>query len=258
MCGTGTEIILLHSVNYLNNAFSYLCTLKLNLPAMTPRSGRWIPLVTVLKYGNTNTYFVRGDGAGLLCDTDYSGTLGAFFREIKAHGVKLTDISYVMATHYHPDHAGLIGELMRLGVKLLLIDVQRECVHFPDAIFERDKHIRYEPVNESDAVVISCEESRDFLSSLGIAGEIISVPSHSADSVALILDGDCADGGRSDDECPDGNCHDGGCCIAGDLEPFDYIGAYDDNPVLRSDWERILSFKPGTVYYAHANPRRFS
>lgn len=206
-----------------------------------------ISTVTVLRYGNTNTYLVRGKGAGVLIDTDYAGTLGAFFREIKVRGVRLTDIAYVMATHYHPDHAGLIGELMRLGVKLLLIDVQRESVHFPDAIFERDKHIRYEPVDEDAAVVISCEESREFLAALGIGGEIISVPSHSADSVAVILDGDCTDGGGPD----------GGCCIAGDLEPFDYIGAYDNNPALRADWEHVLSYRPGTVYYAHANAKHF-
>lgn len=219
---------------------------------LTFARGEVISTVTVLRYGNTNTYFVRGNGAGLLIDTDYAGTLGAFFREIKARGVRLTDIEYVMATHYHPDHAGLIGELMRLGIKLLLIGVQRESVHFPDAIFERDKHIRYEPVNEDAAVIISCEESREFLAALGIGGEIISVPSHSADSVAVILDGDCADGAS-----PDGSCRDGGCCIAGDLEPFDYIGAYDDNPVLRADWENVFSYRPGTVYYAHANAKHF-
>ncbi len=204
-------------------------------------------MITPLRYGNTNTYFIRGEGAGLLCDTDYAGTLGAFFREIKAHGVGLTDIAYVMATHYHPDHAGIIGELMKLGVKLLLLDVQRENVHFPDTIFERDKRIRYEPVDEAAAVVISCEESREFLASLGIGGEIISVPSHSADSVAVIIDGDCVAGG----------CAEGGCCIAGDLEPVEFVGAYDSNPALCADWERVMSYKPRTVYYAHANARSF-
>lgn len=222
-------------------------------------------MVMPLKYGNTNTYFIRGEGASLLCDTDYAGTLGEFFRQIKVCGLKLSDITYVMATHYHPDHVGLISELMGLGVRLLLLDVQMEHVHFPDVIFGRDARLGYRPIDEGEAVVISCEQSRAFLASLGIGGEIISVPSHSPDSVALILDGDrvdrCADrypvGERVDGEGDIGGRSDGGCCIAGDLEPFEYIGAYDNNVALRADWERVLNYNPRTVYYAHANAKHF-
>ena len=36
-----------------------------------------------LKYGNTNTYYIPGRGGGLLVDTDYAGTLGAFYRALK-------------------------------------------------------------------------------------------------------------------------------------------------------------------------------
>jgi hypothetical protein len=40
-------------------------------------------MITRLKYGNTNTYFVNG----LLIDTDYAGTLPAFYRVIKEKGI---------------------------------------------------------------------------------------------------------------------------------------------------------------------------
>ena len=56
-------------------------------------------MITKLKYGNTNTYFIDG----LLIDTDYAGTLPAFFREIKKNGIAVSDIKYILATHYHPD-----------------------------------------------------------------------------------------------------------------------------------------------------------
>lgn len=189
-------------------------------------------LITKLKYGNTNTYFIRG---GLLIDTDYAGTLPKFFGEIKKNGIAVSDISYILATHYHPDHMGLVSELADMGAKLLLVDVQREYVHFSDRIFERDKRLEYKPVDESKAAVISCGESRDFLSAMGIEGEIISTPSHSGDSVSLILDS--------------------GVCIAGDLDPIDYIGAYENNEALKADWERIISFGVHTVYYGHANKK---
>ncbi len=183
-----------------------------------------------LRYGNTGTFYLPGPDGGLLVDTDYAGTLPAFYRAIKQNGIAVKDIAFVLATHYHPDHMGLIGELMKQGVKLLLIDTQRDSVHFSDAIFARDG-ISYLPVDEKEAAVISCGESRDFLARLGIRGEILSTPSHSPDSVCLLLD--------------DGDC------LAGDLEPFEYLEAYGDNQRLKEDWDRLLAFGPKRIFYAH-------
>ena len=142
-----------------------------------------------LKYGNTNTFLIRGGGGSLLVDTDYAGTLPAFFRALGASGTDVRDIGWVMATHYHPDHAGLIGELQKMGVNLLILEEQLGSVHYPDGLFAREGKQRYVPADETAAAVIRCGDSREFLSKLGIAGEIVSVPSHSPDSVAVRLDG---------------------------------------------------------------------
>ena len=45
-----------------------------------------------LKYGNTNTFFIRGNEGGLLLDTDYAGTLTAFYKAIKNADIKIYDI----------------------------------------------------------------------------------------------------------------------------------------------------------------------
>ena len=111
-----------------------------------------------LKYGNTNTFYVPGKNGGLLIDTDYAGTLPAFFRALKTNHLELGDISYVMPTHCHPDHVGLIGDLQKLGVKLLLIDSQLGRVRFADDIFSRDSRLRYVPIDEKLARIISCDE----------------------------------------------------------------------------------------------------
>ena len=70
---------------------------------------------------------------------------------------------------------------------------------------------------------------------MGIYGEVIHTPSHSPDSVSLILDE--------------------GDCIVGDLEPAEYLSAYDDNVKLKEDWERILSHHPKRVFYAHVSEK---
>ena len=183
-----------------------------------------------LKYGNTSTYLVEGSQGFLLVDTDYAGTLQAFYKALKQNEIRVRDIAYVMATHYHPDHMGLIGALMQQGVQLLLLDVQQASVHFSDPIFAKDQ-IAVVPVDESQAVTISCAESRAFLKSIGIDGQIIHTPSHSVDSVSLVLDE--------------------GTCFVGDLESFEYIEVYGENTSLQKDWEKLLSFKPKMICYAH-------
>ena len=39
--------------------------------------------MTILRYSNTNTFFIPARSGGLLVDTGYAGSLGAFYREIK-------------------------------------------------------------------------------------------------------------------------------------------------------------------------------
>jgi glyoxylase-like metal-dependent hydrolase (beta-lactamase superfamily II) len=190
-----------------------------------------------LRYGNTNTFYIAGAKGGLLIDTDYAGTLPQFFKAIKTACIDISDISYMLATHYHPDHIGIVSELQKLGVTLLIVDVQHSSVHFADDIFFRDKRLNYKPIDENVAKVISCAESRSFLCSIGISGEIIYTPSHSEDSVSIILD--------------DGNC------IVGDLEPVEYLAAYGHNPRLKSDWEQIMSYHPKRILSAHANEKEF-
>lgn len=187
-----------------------------------------------LKYGNTYTFLVKGSSGNLLIDTDYAGTMQGFYHALKTNGIRLNQISFVMATHYHPDHCGLIGQLQEQGVQLLLVDSQAEAVHDPDRIFAREKR-DYTPVDPAKAVIISAGGSRPFLKKLGIQGEIIRTVSHSADSISLILDN--------------------GNCFVGDLEPREYIEAYADNALLAEDWKQVMNRNPKIIHYAHAPER---
>ena len=54
-------------------------------------------MVSKLKYGNTNTFLIRGISGNLLVDTDYAGMLPLFYKEIKKHNIGLNDINYVLA-----------------------------------------------------------------------------------------------------------------------------------------------------------------
>ena len=193
----------------------------------------YVTMFTLIKYGNTNTYLIHGASGNLLVDTDYAGTLQGFYRAIKALDIKVGDITYILATHYHPDHMGLVSELMNLGVKLVIMEPQLDYVHYSDEIFSRMPQLGVKPIDESSARVVSISDSRAFLKKLGIDGEIISTPSHSADSVTVMLDD--------------------GTAITGDLEPQSYIDAYTDNEALKADWEKVMSYHPHRICHAHAN-----
>ena len=48
---------------------------------------------------------------------------------------------------------------------------------------------------------------------------------------------------------------DNGICFVGDLEPIEYLDAYDGNSKLKSDWNLVMSYNPKRIYYAHANEK---
>ena len=184
-----------------------------------------------LQYGNTNTFLLRGRDGFLLLDTGYAGELNAFYKAIKAKGVRVKDIAFVLATHYHPDHIGLIPDLTDQGVRLLLTDTQTDAVHDSDCIFAREPKLNWRPIRDSEATVLSCSDSRAFLGGMGIDGEIVSTPSHSRDSITVLLD--------------DGDC------FVGDLERRAVLEGYDENLPLQRDWETVMARQPKRIFYAH-------
>ena len=195
-------------------------------------------MITRIKYGNTNTFLIRGTKGSLLVDTDYAGTIPAFYKAIKELGIKVSDISYVLATHYHPDHIGLVSELADQGVKLVVMESQTDFIHYSDPIFAREPHLNYRPIDERNALILKFDEAPSFLDSLGINGNIGRTLSHSEDSIYVSL---------SD-----------GTFILGDLEPLEYLEAYKDNQLLKTDWDNILKQDPKLLLYAHANEKRLS
>ncbi len=180
-----------------------------------------------LLYGKTRTYLVD---EMLLVDTDWAGTLSQFFRKLKAMNISFDSIPYLMITHYHPDHMGIASELMELGIKLVIFDVQLPYVHFSDKIYSKENNRSYKPIDENLAMLLSLEDSRNFLKSIGISGEVIHTPGHSNDSVSLILDN--------------------GIAIVGDLPSYSSITAIDDE-TIKNSYNNILSRGVSQIHYGH-------
>jgi len=185
-------------------------------------------MMKLLKYGNTNCFYIKGKNGSILVDTDWAGTLQLFYRKIKE--LDIHSINYILITHYHPDHMGIVQDIIEnMNAKLLVIDVQKDYIHCSDKIFEKDKNIDFKPIN-TEPVIILCDESRKFLKELGIDGEIIHTPGHSEDSISIILDD--------------------GIAIVGDLYDLNSAKIFNDERINNS-WNKILSHNISKIYYGH-------
>jgi len=181
-----------------------------------------------LGYRSTHYYALETKDGFLLVDCGWAGMMGEFAATAKRKGFDLKRIKYHLATHYHMDHAGLAQELKRLGSRLILMESQ---VGFPEKLgdFLRLKNIGFVEIEPTDNLLLKFSESRAFLASIGLAGEIIPTPGHSDDHVTLILDD--------------------GSAFTGDLPPRSKV--MEGQIERAASWDRIYQHKIARLYSAH-------
>lgn len=186
-------------------------------------------------YRSTN-YYVLANTSGvplLLVDAGWPGTLPQFQYACTTKGIRLADISYQLVTHYHPDHAGLAQELKHLGVRLMVIDTQLAGIPLLSTYVKPQDN--YTPIDLEGNTLLTTDESRGFLSRIGIQGEIISTPGHSDDSITLVLDE--------------------GIAFTGDLTSQLLLPDEPANLTYQS-WEKLRSLGVKTIYPGHGPPGR--
>lgn len=179
-------------------------------------------------YDSTNYYLIDSKGGKLLIDCGWPGTLPKLSSQLKRKGVSVSEIKYLLLTHFHPDHAGLTQELKNLGIKLILMKSQVSFIA-PFGDFFKGKNFPYVEIIQSGNLVLKFDDSRKFLAGIGIAGEIISTPGHTDDSVTLILDE--------------------GFAFTGDLHPL--FMTQEEDHLTRESWERIYQHPITRVFPAH-------
>ncbi|MEO6222168.1 MAG: MBL fold metallo-hydrolase [Vicinamibacterales bacterium] len=187
--------------------------------------------VTVVNVGyrSTNFWVVSHATTRLLVDLGWPGTMGTMRANLDRAGVPLREIRYGLATHYHPDHAGLAQQLKLAGVPLLMVDVQVALAPVLATIVKPTDG--YLDVTMHDNTTISCQESRSILERIGFAGEIVHTPGHSNDSVSLLLDD--------------------GSVFTGDLTPPFLAVDEEQATVLRSSWQQLRERGASRIYPGH-------
>ena len=126
-------------------------------------------------------------------------------------------------------------ELKRRGMRLIVTPEQVEAIPAMKRWTKPTEN--YVEITKDDNLVLPNNESRKFLSGLGILGEIIHTPGHSDDSVSLVLDhGRCFHWRpyRGIDDC-----HRGRVVVAG-------------------SWQRLARSGVTTIYGGHGPVRKLA
>jgi endoribonuclease LACTB2 len=183
-------------------------------------------------YDSTNYYVLGASARRLLIDVGWPGTLPRLLAMLTRKDIALQEIGYLLVTHCHPDHAGLAQEVKVQGVRLIVLEPQLAAIPVLKTYMKPVNP--YVNITLHDNLQMRTGESRAFLTRIGIAGEIISTPGHSDDSVSLILDE--------------------GIAFTGDLPPPGFVDERASASV-RQSWERLRALHVRLIYPGHGPAR---
>jgi len=183
-------------------------------------------------YDSTNYYVVEQNRKRLLIDVGWPGTLLKLRASLKRKGMALEDLGFLCVTHYHPDHAGLVQELKDQGVKHIVLEQQLPAIPRLKTYLKPDSG--YVDIRIQDSLHLVTAESRAWLVSIGLSGEMVSTPGHSDDSISLVLDE--------------------GIAFTGDLLPPAMLVAEEAEAATQS-WARLRALNVRTIYPGHGPTR---
>ena len=198
-----------------------------------PKAPGTVTIVNV-GYRSTNFWVVSAGRSRLLIDLGWPGMIAPLLANLARKDIPLQELSHGFATHYHIDHAGAAQDLKNLGMRLIVAHEQVDSIA---AMKQWTKPTDgYTEIKANDNTVVSCAESRELLSSLGFAGQLVHTPGHSDDSVSLVLDD--------------------GSAFTGDLT-IPSMAVEEDAEVVAKSWQALRDCGATTIYAGHGPPRDF-
>jgi ribonuclease/clavin/mitogillin len=191
--------------------------------------------VVRLSLRSTNYYVISAGATRLMVDLGWPGMLGGLKAELQRKGIALADLTHGFATHYHIDHAGLAQELKATGMRLIVTPEQVPAVPLMKQWTKPQDHFVDIRLDDTLTTVVSLNDSRAYLQSLGLAGELIHTPGHSDDSVSLLLDD--------------------GSVFTGDLTP-PMLATEETAEAVAQSWQTLRERGAKTVYPGHGEARQ--
>jgi glyoxylase-like metal-dependent hydrolase (beta-lactamase superfamily II) len=193
-----------------------------------PWTGEVMENILRLTVRSTHFFLIDGPKGKLLVDAGWDWA--EFAAQLKAYQVAVTDIRYILFTHHHPDHAGLVQQIKELsGARLLIHACQIPFLSELEAYAAKKGGIKPIQVGKNDLV----SPNREDLARIGFKGEIVETPGHSDDSISLVLDS--------------------GVAMIGDLALPGFVGE-EQLGLICASWTRLLEKGVTRFYHSHTDP----
>jgi len=206
----------------------------------------------------SNNYILKLDKGYLLIDTGYPEQFNSFSKQLRKHNIQLRDISYILLTHAHDDHAGILNELLdHSDAKVILhhraVDrlsagqnsFDGGCTSYLALIFckimkliGKGEH-RFPPVDRTERYIVLDDSTQPMIEKQ-LSGTIINLPGHTVDSIGLLL--------------KDGSLFCGDAAMNGFPSLNRIIIWIENLKDYRKSWEVMLNNNPSIIYPSHGKP----
>lgn len=183
-----------------------------------------------LTVNSTHFYLIDCRGGKLLVDAGWSIT--GFIAQMKTFQVSFAQIRWVMFTHHHPDHAGLVQEVReRSGAGLIIHPAQ--IPYLADLASFAAKKGGVKPIQVTQTDLVNPTPTQ--LAAIGLSAEILATPGHSPDSISLLLAS--------------------GEAFIGDLTAPEMVDPETETGVeVVQSWRELLDKGARMFYHSHAPP----
>jgi glyoxylase-like metal-dependent hydrolase (beta-lactamase superfamily II) len=218
-----------------------------------------------LKLSVTNCYLLKADHGYVLIDTGYDWEWDTFRKQLDRAKIDFADIEYLILTHHHDDHAGLLNQVVTKnpGIKVVMsrrakellakgrndrtnggayINKRVNALLTIKKMFDKRWTHTFPPYNtrENDIVVSGSISLQEL--GIGLTGKILQTLGHSADSISVVLD---------DGDCIAGDAAANFLQFAGTKHCIIYV---EDLEQYYRSWSSILEAGAKQIYPAHGKP----
>ena len=157
----------------------------------------------------TNCYLIKGLNGFLLIDCGGRGDKKTFTKKLARLGLKASQIKYLVLTHHHNDHCGLLPFLMAENPDICVImselcsrylqgghNIRHPNERYANKFLELMMGLYLGVQKDSDSFepfyirpqdIIIRNDDDNFLLNMGFSGNILLTPGHTEDSLSVIV-----------------------------------------------------------------------